>query len=113
MYILYATVNSTYVCTAYTYVCLLIQEPDIPDAVPTASEGSERSFQLGPVTEPTSCPVLCKEKNKTMDELFDWQHIPSPLDEEEIDVSFHFACMFKHISSSIALSVKDCLQDVW
>ena len=78
-------------CSTYVHIshCRLNQEVDVPDNGPVDGpcEASERSFQLGPADKPTSCAVSCKEKNKTMDELFDWQHITSPLEEEEVDVS--------------------------
>ena len=85
------------VCVCVISVPRTPQEPppapsDDPGDVPVSAE---RCFQLGPAPRGPSFTVgAYQRRNKTMDELLAWEHIPSPLDEDQVNVSLrhHFSC---------------------
>ena len=76
------------VCACVT-VTRTLQEPSPPRDDPgDAPVSTERSFQLGPAHKGPSLAVgVSQSKNKTMDELLAWEHIPSPLDKDQVNVS--------------------------
>ena len=88
------------------YFCSVQKVAHLDD---TPSPSVSRSFQLGPVEKDgrSSSSVLSNKRNITMDELRDWEHITTPLDPDQLNVTGTYVIVLEY-----HIHIRTCMKNL-